>query len=71
MLHQPGVAGLHMFLEGCRQDTSPDDIDAEIVARCLASDLHSTGVFFFLMRFIALASTSILHSDAMRPALSP
>ena len=32
MLHKPGVEGLHMFLEGCRQDASPDNIDAEIVS---------------------------------------
>ena len=32
MLHEPGVEGLHMFLEGCRKDASPDDVDAEIVS---------------------------------------
>ena len=32
MLLKPGVEGLHMFLEACRQDASPEDVDEEIVS---------------------------------------
>ena len=32
MLLKPGVEGLHLFLEACRQDASPEDVDEEIVS---------------------------------------
>ena len=32
MLLKPGVEGLHVFLEGCRQDASLDNVDGEMVS---------------------------------------
>ena len=31
-LHKPGVEGLHVFLEGCIDDASSADVDAELVS---------------------------------------
>ena len=32
VLHQPGVEGLHMLLDGCRVEASGEDVSADVVS---------------------------------------